>query len=262
MLESWNNAIVTDIGLAIYVSPSAEKAIHHDRPFHGFVINDATASKNIYFSDGTVLNTGPNEVYYLPKGSHYRVEDTAPGGCWAINFALLQDIAENPFSLHFRNPEAVCKLFKDAAAAWRERSDICNTVIRKNIYSLIIHIEKEYRRSYLPSKKELLIQPAIDTINRDFTSRSLTVTSLAKSCGISEAYFRRIFLDKFSLSPKEYIINLRIEYAKRLLQSDQLPVNQVAELCGYYEPCHFSREFSRYAGISPKAYSRMNKTGG
>lgn len=37
MLESWDNAIVTNIGLAIYVAPAAGKAIHRDRPFHGFV---------------------------------------------------------------------------------------------------------------------------------------------------------------------------------------------------------------------------------
>ena len=259
MLEGWNNAIVTNIGLAIYVAPSAGRAIHHDRPFHGFVINGATASKNIYFADGTVLNTGPNEVYYLPKGSHYRVEDAVPSGCWAINFALLQDIAEKPFSLQFRNPEAILKLFKDATAAWRERSDICNPLIRKSIYELIVRIKKEHRRSYLPSKKELLIQPAVDVINRDFTKDSLSVKGLAEACGISEAYFRRIFMDKFSLSPKQYIISMRIEYAKRLLQSAQFSVSEVAQLCGYFEHCHFSREFTKYAGVSPRAYCKTNK---
>lgn len=259
MLENWDNAIVTDIRLAIYVAPSAEKPVHHDRPFHGFVINDAAAFKNIHFSDGTVLSTSPNEVYYLPKGSDYRVENAGTGGCWAINFALLRDIPERPFSLQFRNHEAVLTLFKDATAAWRERSDICNPVIRKIIYDLIVRIKKEHRRSYLPSKKELLIQPAVDIINRDFTQSSLSVKDLAAACRISEAYFRRIFMDKFSVSPKEYIISLRIEYAKRLLQSAQFSVSEVAQMCGYFEPCHFSREFSRHTGISPKTYFQTNK---
>lgn len=259
MLECWDNAVVTNIGLAIYVAPATGKAIHRDRPFHGFVINDATASKNIYFSDGTVLKTRPDEVYYLPKGSDYRVEDAASGGCWAINFGLLEDIAEKPFCLRFRNHETVLKLFKDATTAWIEKTDYCNAAIRKSIYHIMVLIKKEHRRSYIPSGKERLIQPAVDAINRDFTKNDLSVKALAELCGISEAYFRRIFTDKFSVSPKEYIIRERIEYAKRLLQSAQFSVSQVAQLCGYFEPCHFSREFTKYAGSSPRAYLKTNK---
>lgn len=254
MLDNWNNAIVTEIGLAIYVAPAAGRAIHHARPFHGFVINDATAAKDIFFSDGTVLRTGPNAVYYLPKGSDYRVETVAEGGCWAINFDILAEITEKPFGLQFRNHEAILKLFKDAVAAWKEKTDICNAIIRKNIYHIIVLIKKELHRSYLPSKKELLIQPAMEVINRDFTQNGLSVEALAKLCGITEAYFRRIFMDKYSVSPKEYIINLRIEYAKRLLQSAQFSVSEVAQLCGYFEPCHFSREFKRLTGVAPKDY--------
>lgn len=207
------------------------------------------------FSDGSVLKTGPNEVYYLPKGSDYRVETVADGGCWAINFGLLEQIDEKSFTLQFRNHEVVLKLFKDATAAWKEKTDYCNATIRKSIYHIIVLIKKEHRRSYMPSGKERLIQPAVDAINRDFTKNDLSVKALAKLCGISEAYFRRVFTDKFSVSPKEYIISLRIEYAKRLLQSAQFSVSQVARLCGYFEPCHFSREFSHIVGIAPSKYA-------
>lgn len=111
----------------------------------------------------------------------------------------------------------------------------------------------------MPSEKEQMIQPAIDAINRDFTKNDLSVKALAEMCGISEAYFRRIFTDKFSVSPKEYIISLRIEYAKRLLQSAQFSVSEVAQLCGYFEPCHFSREFTKYTGVSPRTYIKTKE---
>ena len=88
----------------------------------------------------------------------------------------------------------------------------------------------------------------------DFTQNGLTVAQLAAHCGISEVYFRRIFLNKFGVSPKEYMINLRINYAKQLLQSGQCSVAQTAELCGYFETSHFSREFSKRVGMSPKEY--------
>ncbi|MBR5782628.1 MAG: helix-turn-helix transcriptional regulator [Clostridia bacterium] len=110
----------------------------------------------------------------------------------------------------------------------------------------------------MPSGKELLIQPAVDTINRDFTSNDLSVKDMARLCGISEAYFRRLFMDKFSLSPKEYIIKLRMEHAKRLLESGQFSVSEIALMCGYFEPCHFSREFKKHYGVSPAYYRSQN----
>ena len=262
MLEQWNEAIVTRIDIALYVAPGTGKAVHANRPFHGFVINDGMPSKIIHFSDGTQLYNGPWDFHYLPKGSSYRVQSQVSGGCWAINFDLLEDIAEPPFSLQFRNYEPIVKIFKDATAAWKEKSDSGNPAIRRAVYDLIVRIKEEQQRGYTPNEKERLIQPALDLIAMEYNRNDLSVQTLAELCGISEAYFRRIFKDKFSVSPRAYLIQLRMEYAKKLLQSDQLPVSQVAELCGYCEPCHFSREFSRYTGISPKAYSRINKTGG
>lgn len=259
MLKKWNDVIVTDVSLAVFVAPNSGKAIHNNRPFHGFVINHDTSEKIIHFSDGTDMHSGPNEVHYLPKGANYRVEHIVSGGCWAINFDLLEDIDANPFNIKFRNPESILKTFKDATAAWKEKKNMCDAFIRKCIYDIIVQIDREQRHSYTPSKKRLLIKPAVDNINRNFTKNDLSIKDLAELCGISETYFRRIFMDTFSISPKEYIINLRIAYAKHLLETEEFSVTDVAQMCGYLEPCHFSREFKKHLGISPNEYAKTHQ---
>ena len=75
-------------------------------------------------------------------------------------------------------------------------------------------------------------------------------------CNVSEAYFRRIFTEKYGISPKEYIINMRIDYAKQLLRSGQMSVSDTARACGYFEESHFSREFSKRVGVSPCEYKK------
>ena len=256
MVKDWNSAIITDINLVTYVPPHTGKIIHNNRPFHGFVINDTVADKLIHFSDGTVLHTGPSEFHYLPKGTNYRVESLIYGACWAINFDMLEDLNEAPFSIKLRNPESILKNFKEALDAWNHGNLI---LIRKVLYDLLAKITKEQQRAYIPSRQELLIQPGVDAIHQKFTQNDLSVSSLANLCGISEVYFRRLFVDKFSLTPKEYIIKLKLEHARRLLESSQFTMSEIALMCGYTEPCHFSREFKSAFGISPKEYTKASR---
>ena len=128
-------------------------------------------------------------------------------------------------------------------------------------YGLIIEegtpfyrMRKEQAREYLPSDRQERILPAVERMERSFADRDVTVESLSEMCGMSEVYFRKIFFCKFGMSPKEYLIQKRMEYAKQLLTSGQFEVSDVAELCGYSEPCHFSREFKKRVGVSPKEY--------
>ena len=257
MLENWSNATITNIILAMYVAPGTGAILHKNRPSHGFAINDSNAVKKIFFSDGTVLNWRPNELCYLPKHSNYKVVTQNTGGCWAINFDLLEEYDEKPFKMSFRESGSVLGNFKKATQVWIEKPEFYNAIIKKHLYDIMIRIQKEARRNYIPSKKEKLILPAIEFIRRNYTKNDLTVQDLASLCGISEPYLRRLFTDKFSMSPKDYIIHLRIEHAKNLLSSKQFSVSEVAELCGYAEPCHFSREFSKHVSCSPNAYKRF-----
>lgn len=255
MKKNWENAIITDIKLAIYVDSSSDTVVHNNRSAHGFVINDSTAVREYVFSDGTVLKPTQNSVFYLPKGSSYRARLISSGGCWVINFDLAEEIRDVPFMITPSTPARFLENFKEATVAFRQRSSCCDLIVRKNLYEIITKIVKHTEKNYLPSKKAKLIQPAIDLMNHDFAENDLSVSQLAELCSISEAYFRRIFSEIFSVSPKEYIINRRIEYAKLLLTDNQFTVSQVAELCGYAEPCHFSRQFSMHTGVSPKTYT-------
>ena len=256
MFENWNNIIVTKIGLAMYVPPKTGTAIHNNRPFHGLVFNGKGKNADYVFSDGFVLKVQENSLFYLPKGSSYRVITHTEGeGCWAINFDLLDGIKSEPFSVRFQNTEKVLQNFKNSVDAFRKANNHSNLTIIKSLYEIILLLKKEYGKNYIPSEKILLIKPALDMMNSNYFKNDLTVENLSEICGISVAYFRRIFTEKFGISPKEYIINRRIDYAKKLLLSEQFSVSEIAEMCGYAEPCHFSREFSKRTGSVPNKYS-------
>ena len=252
-MNPWESITVKDVAFAMYVPPEGGAAFHPNRAYHGFVFN-CSGAKDYYFDDGTVLHTRENQLFYLPQGSTYRVKSPAPGGCYAINFYA--DVNDRPFVMSFRNSDAILKIFKDAELAWRMQADFYHVTTIRAVYDLILQVHRERQRAYTPSAQLSLIAPAVEKIQQEFAQNELTVATLASLCNISEAYFRRIFLNEFGTSPKEYMIGLRINYAKQLLESGDFTVSQASHLCGYAEPCHFSREFSKHVGVPPSEYKK------
>ena len=256
VFEEWKKAIVTKISIALYVTPGTGKLAHTDRPFHGFVLNCENAVKDYCFSDGRVMRTEGWDLFYLPKGSNYYVKTYSADGCYAINFDTQNDIICDPFVVKFRNTENVLKAFKAAEKEWRTQSEFMQVAAIRAVYDIIFQIYGEYKKAYVPDAHLRLIAPALEKISAEFTKNELSVADLASTCNISEAYFRRIFAAKFGMSPKEYIISMRMGYAKQLLDSAQLTVSETAELCGYTELSHFSREFTKRVGVSPNKYKK------
>ena len=124
------NVSVKDVLFAIYVAPKTGKTYHNNRPSHGLILNDAFAQKTYYFLDGTVLNTYPNEVYYLPKGSTYKVGALDKGGCYAINFDA--DITYPPFKMRVRDIDGILRSFSVAEKSWRLNKDNVQLVAKKS----------------------------------------------------------------------------------------------------------------------------------
>ena len=216
------------------------------------MLNDEGHENVYYFSDGRVMHTKPNELFYLPKGSTYRVVSNSQNTAYAINFDA--NISDEPFTMTLRDTEAVRKLFRKAAKAWKSDSPTKELSVMRDLYGIIVHMIKEKEAEYQPSGQRKILLPAIAAIESRFCENGLSVAELASLCNISAVYFRRIFEGQFGISPKEYIIRRRIEYAKSLLASGQLTVSEIATLCGYTEPCHFSREFKKHTGTSPREY--------
>ena len=251
MNEIWKTVTVTEIALAVHVLPYSGKSVHKDRPLHGLVLNDEKSDKEYIFSDGRVLRTEPGSLFYLPKHSSYTVKDIVVGGCYAINFEAEIDCP--PFAISARG-EGLARAFRCACSAWQLGRPTYRTAAMCALYEAAGLIVADGERAYMPSKMLEKLRPAMEELEKRLVDPTLDVTRLSALCGMSEVYFRRLFSAAYGVSPKEYIIEKRITYAKLLLSSRQYSVQSVAEQCGYSDPCYFSREFHRRTGVSPGRY--------
>lgn len=251
MNKSWEQIVITKIALAMYVQPGSGRAVHTDRPYHGLVLNDEGVEKDYHFSDGRVLHTKGGSLFYLPKGATYEVRSVCPGGCYAINFEA--ELWDEPFVFSVKNRDRLSKSFRTAAEEWKRDFGHGRICALRALYDAIYCLCKE-ERDYVSRETADKIAPALELLDTRFTDSTLTVEELAQSCQMSQVYLRRIFQNRFGVSPKEYLIRKRLQYAGQLLQSGQFGVGEVAKLCGYTEPCHFSREFSARVGVPPRGF--------
>jgi len=97
------------------------------------------------------------------------------------------------------------------------------------------------------------IKRAITYISDNYASK-IKINELADHVGVNRSYLASSFKRATGYSPKEYLISLRMEKAKSLLEKTDMPVNAVANSVGYTDQLAFSRMFKDYAGISPKAF--------
>ena len=79
----------------------------------------------------------------------------------------------------------------------------------------------------------------------------LTLEQLAAVAGMSKISFIRKFREQFGCTPIQYLISLRLDYARTLLKLPYMSVNEVASLCGYRNVKFFSREYHRHFNFPP-----------
>jgi len=97
----------------------------------------------------------------------------------------------------------------------------------------------------------------IEEARRYFDSappESLSMVEAAKTAGLSEYHFMRLFREVVGIPPAEYIQNRRLSDAERLLETTKMGIAEIAFECGYQNASAFGRAFKRRTGKSPGQY--------
>lgn len=89
----------------------------------------------------------------------------------------------------------------------------------------------------------------------------ISVAQLAKMAALSEYYFIRIFSREMGQTPHQYLISARLDYARYLLKTTTLTVQQVAGQIGYDSESMFCAAFKSKIGLTPTQYRRNGTKG-
>lgn len=88
----------------------------------------------------------------------------------------------------------------------------------------------------------------------------LSVADLAREAGISVHHFGRVFRRETGRTPAAYLLALRMDLARRLLRTSDLPVADIATACGYGRSAAFAAAFARHCAMAPTIYRRRSRS--
>ena len=111
---------------------------------------------------------------------------------------------------------------------------------------------ESYSRNYVVKK-------IISYLNENYYKK-ISLDQIAGNMYLSPVYISKMFKEKTGDSPINYLIRIRLEKAKEMLEGDgNESIKQIAADVGYDDVYHFSKLFKKYYGVSPLNYRRNNQ---
>ncbi len=131
-----------------------------------------------------------------------------------------------------------------------------------SVYGAFLQLIPILLENYAPDSEENTVarprpperlSDCIDFVQRNFR-KELTVGMLARKAGMTEVSFVRHFKAATGSTPLDYLIRLRLDEARHLLQNEQLSVAEIAVQTGFSDSNYFARIFRRKTGLSPTEF--------
>jgi AraC-like DNA-binding protein len=117
-------------------------------------------------------------------------------------------------------------------------------------------------RNHDPEEKD--IDQLKNRLIESFTNPEFTASQLLAEGPYSNDHLRRRFKKSTGQTPVEYLTNLRIEYAKKLMSENSMlrySIGEIGVMSGYYDSHYFSRIFKKKTGVTPVDYLKKVSSG-
>lgn len=214
--------------------------------------------------EGTEYTAQPGDWFFIPAGTMHSYSNIP--GVEMKKYWMHFDIYPSanllaPLQVAYKVNAADCSqvhaLFQEFARL-RKCKDLCD---RLRLKAVILNLLAEYIR--LADKNTPVVWGERDEDMRSVLAyiqvnfrRSLTTEELAEVCHMHPTHFIRAFKLRMAQTPHQYIADVRMEYARQLLDRSDRSVIQIAEDSGFYDLAHFSRTFKQYYSMTPTQYRK------
>jgi AraC family transcriptional regulator len=139
----------------------------------------------------------------------------------------------------------------------------CDRVYAETLLtSLSVHLLRHYcvfepkLKQYQSGLPKYKLQQAIDYIQANLDQK-LSLEAIAQHLNMSVYYFCDLFKQSIGIAPYKYVLQQRVERAKRLLKDEERAIVDIAFECGFANQTHLNKHFRKLTGTTPKSYRQQ-----
>ena len=220
------------------------------RNFHAFSFR--TKGNAHYTFKETELSVHNSDLLFVPENVGYHIK-AQNEELYVIHFELPEKVQNHLELFHIEDYTKAQKLFENCYEIWTKKEPgyyFKTLSIFYNILGLISVSLLNTQTDELHQK----LKPAMDYLHAHYTDSELSVLTICDAAHISDTWFRKLFFKCYHTTPVKYINDLRISYAKELLESGYYKIEQISGMVGFDDAKYFSTVFKYYTGLSPTDY--------
>ena len=224
-----------------------DRFLHKDGIFHVMERPYAALSFRVkgtgsFKMGGKTLFTRPGDVLFIPADMPYEVE-------YSVSESIVANLQfcnyTEPEVFDFKNQGDGSVLFMQLLSDWQARHSANQA--KSTLYGILERVDREQKHSC----EDTAFAACLQYVEEHFCEPTLDIAAVCERGFISPSSLQRAFLQRFGVSPKQYIIKLRMNKALRLLIENRHSVKEISFLCGFSDEKYFSRAFKEKYGYPP-----------
>lgn len=220
-----------------------------NRPSFGLSI--AIDGEIAYHQNGKTFISDRQHVIFFPQGGNYLLDCYQPGRFTLVNFTCAPAFRLDEFlRLEITDAESYLQMHRAMERAEILGPAACQMERMSLLYGMLARLAQEGPRRHISP----LFKPLIPFLEAHLQEPALSNGEMARQVGLSEPYFRKLFLKSYGISPWQYLMQLRLRKARQLLENSGLPLDEVAAACGYSNFYYFLKVFKAQTGYTPTEY--------
>ena len=201
------------------------------------------------------ISTDENELEYFVVAYHAELYPNA--GRWLIADTLRHNLFRKSFVLRTKTPLHFYEQFAAMANEWSNFNPLSLLKIKQRLYSVICALYTELSSEQAVPVDYNSFDYVYQYLQQNY-SKPIVIHELSSSLGIARSTIHKQFKDKIGISPQQYLMQLRLDTACKLLASSQMSVDEIAASCGLRDKSYFTRVFKEKYGITPGSYRKQN----
>ena len=227
----------------------------------------------IYVDHGEMDVTVDDETYHMQKydlmlyhpGQKHSLETTEDSSCSYMSIAFTMDtgIKGNLNNRVFHTRKDLYQTLTRFMKAIQEDTPLNMELAMLHLKEVLILLY-QFDGEEKPAGQETTLQSHYDdtmlneilVFIHNNVYASYTVEDLCQKFSISRSSLQALFRANLGMTPKQYISELKLNEAKKLISQHEHTISQVSDLLGFTSIHYFSRRFKSYFGIAPSEYAR------